>query len=220
MTELEIPKVNGSMYTVGSADNFTEDQIKYCHTLAQINSMLVSPIYVRVIAGDYAGSIAKFTAEGVTTEIVKRNFYWDDKIKLPSGDVVKRFGYSVTTCWSGRLSWDKKKNNPRFRLSHDSATVLLDYDGETILRKFDYKRESEWVANHEPCNDVDGNPLAVNDKVIYLNLRYGCGGKLSRGRIIGLKGDPRSKSVIVMIEEDTTKQRSECRYSEQQIIRV
>lgn len=69
--------------------------------------------------------------------------------------------------------------------------------------------------------DVNGITLAEGDCVIYMNLRYGCGGKLCYGTIKKFKANVRQNfiSVIITNNEDVTEE-SELNYPSMQIIKL
>lgn len=105
--------------------------------------------HVRVIGGDYDGSIAKFTVdEGLEEEELYRQVYSRSKF------------FNVKYFWQGKLSWKGKRNNPKFTLMDSKCSVLLDYEGEEILRKFNLKEEGKKLLLQE-VYDIDGKVLHV-----------------------------------------------------------
>ncbi len=160
--------------------------------------------HVRVIGGDYDGSIAKFTVDEDLESLGHRT----EELYYPVHNRTK--WYNVKYCWQGKLSWKGKRNNPKFILMQSTCEVLLDYEGEEILERFDLKKEGIKLLEQETF-DIDGNALEVGDKVLYLNMRYGSGGKLCHGKIRAFKAHARDGYVSVIIINDEGSEESECR---------
>lgn len=208
MIEIKDFKIGGNScsHFYGSESNLLQDEgfIK----LKQIYDYLKENGYchVRVKGGDYDGSIAKFTLD------------------LNDNDKLYRFnGYSSQQCylvkyyWNGRLSWKGKKNNPKYTLMDNTCDVLLDYEGDEILKRFNIKEEGKKLLE-QPVHDIDGNVLSKEDGVLYMNLRYGSGGKLCHGIIKDFKAHARDGYVSVIItNSDNSSEDSECRQPFNQI---
>lgn len=208
MIEIKDFKINGSScsHFYGSESELLKDEgfLK----LKQIYEHLIDKGYchVRVNGGDYDGSVAKFTVDS------------NDNDKLYSFNCYSRQQcLLVRYSWNGRLSWKGKKNNPKFTLMNNTCDVLLDYEGEEILKRFDLKKEGKKLLEQD-VYDIDGNVLSKGDKVLYMNLRYGSGGKLCHGVIKDFKAHARDGyvSVIITNAEDDTEE-SECRQPFNQI---
>ncbi len=172
------------------------EQYGYCH--------------VKVKGGDYDGSIAKFT---VDTEEDSHYTSNHDKLyyRVPKWFNVKYY-------WSGRLSWKGKRNNPKFTLMNSTCTVLLDYKEDELLQRFNLKAEGKKLLEQE-IFDIDGNKLVKGCKVLYMNLRYGSGGKLCHGVVKAFKAHARDGYVSVIITNDSNSEESECRQPSNQIWR-
>ncbi len=165
--------------------------------------------YIKVIGGDYDGSLAKFTISDTCKK---------DKFEYRGG----RSGINIKTYWSGRLSWKGKRNTPKFNITHSSCIIVEPEDGEVVetnLVMYNIKAEAAKLLEEDTC-DVEGNILSVGDKVVYMNLRYGCGGRLCKGTIKSFKAHARQGYVSVIIEntKDVNEQ-SECRYPEMQVMK-
>lgn len=162
--------------------------------------------HVKVNGGDYDGSIAKFTLDSNTKS---NRFYW----RVYCNEV--RWG--VKYYWDGRLSWKGKKNNPMFTLMNSTCDVLLNYEGEEVLKRFDLKKEGKKLLE-QPVHDIDGKLLSKGDKVLYMNLRYGSGGKLCHGVVKDFKAHARDGYVSVIITNaENSSEDSECRQPFNQI---
>lgn len=165
--------------------------------------------YVEVIGGDYNGSVAKFTPDILEKdkEVVTGRY-------THGGKVI------INYWWGGRLSWDGKKNNPSFTLISGSCLFIENYDGPTVFVRKDFKSIKEDLLKTE-VEDIDGNILNVGDEVLYMNLRYGNGGKLSKGVILEFKPHARKNYVSVIVsnsQEDGEK--SELSYPSYQIYKL
>ena len=162
--------------------------------------------HVRIKGGDYDGSIALFTAD-------------DDK--FDRGVYVRMMSreerYNLHYHWFGKLSWKGKRNNPKFTLMDSTCDVLLDYEGDTVLKRFNLKEESKKLLNEAKLEDIDGNILSKGDKVLYMNLRYGSGGSLCHGTIKDFKAHARDGYVSVIIREDNSGEESNCNYPSSQV---
>ena len=185
------------------------DTNKYLSVLRDINTVLKieGKLTLEILQGDYEGSIATFTPlEGhLKDDVVIRNY---------SGD------YNISCHWAGRLSWKGKKNNPHFIITPNSCRILPVYKGETILKRFDLKAENKKLLD-STVEDVNDCTLFKGDTVIYMNIRYGCGGKLCYGTITDFKAHARQGYVSVIVSNnDNPEETSELNYPHMQIIKV
>lgn len=165
--------------------------------------------HVQVNGGDYDGSIAKFTLD---SDRCSQYNYNNGKLYYS----LTGKWFNVKYCWSGRLSWKGKRNNPKFTLMDSTCDVLLNYEGEEILKRFDLKKEGKKLLE-EKVFDVDGKVLSINNEVLYLNLRYGSGGKLCHGVVKDFKAHTREGYVSVIISNKDEDEESECRQPYNQI---
>lgn len=161
--------------------------------------------YIKILTGDYKGSIAKFTRSDTC---------------MPS-DVVNYRTYSnthknVTCAWWGRLSWLGKRNNPQFHLNGSNCTFLDGYTGHTLLCYRDFKADKEDLLATAELTDVNDKLLTVGDQVLYINLRYGSGGKLSQGVVTGFKAHVRQDYVSLLVKS-TDGEESELSVPHQQV---
>lgn len=165
--------------------------------------------YIKVLGGDYDGSLAKFTISDIC-----KNAKFEYR--------GCRSGINLKTYWTGRLSWKGKRNIPKFTITHSSCIIVEPEAGEVIktnLVMYNIKAEAAKLLEKD-IRDVEGNTLQVGDKVIYMNLRYGCGGRLCKGVVKSFKAHARQQSVSVIIEntKDVNEQ-SECKYPEMQVMK-
>lgn len=155
--------------------------------------------FIEVLQGDYKGSIAKFS---LTESLNEYKISWNGNVK---------------TCWSGRLSWGGRRNNPKFNITSRSCCILPDYEGETHFVKFDLNKKKTELLRDISVTDIRGNKLNIDDSIIYMNLRYGCGGKLSFGKIVEFKANARQGYISVVVENELEDERSELHYPHNQI---
>lgn len=167
--------------------------------------------HVRVTGGDYDSSVAKFTID----EEIEGLGHKTDELYYPVHNRTKWF--NVKYCWHGRLSWKGKRNNPKFTLMDSTCEVLLDYEGEEILKRFNLKEEGRKLLSQD-SHDINGEKLSVGDEVLYLNIRYGSGGTLCHGVVKSFKAHARDGYVSVVISnKDNPEEESECRQPFNQI---
>ncbi len=199
MKELQIP----SLYVVKRSEIDTDPDLQ---VLRSINDRIKKDdfLFIKVLKGDYKDSIAIFTPleDSLKDDVVIRNY---------GGD------FNISCFWSGRLSWKGKKNNPQFMITPNSCMILEDYKGNTLLKRFNLKEESKKLLQGS-VEDMDGNTLAKGDKVLYMNLRYGCGGKLCHGTVSDFKAHARQDYLSVLVSNDFNNDEiSDLNYPHQQI---
>lgn len=148
------------------------------------------PIYVRVNSGDYAGSIAKIKVE--LYEPAEYSRCW-------GGD-----GQNVLGTLMGRLVFDGTKNSTKYFVSHD-VTWLQHYTGPTIYKRIDKKARSANILANAEFIDRYGNELKVGDSVVYVNIRYGSGSSLERGKIVEMIVKAQETAVVVLNEDGQEK---------------
>lgn len=186
-----------------------EEYEEGCDDLDTINRIHKSLVdngmcYVKVLSGDYEGSVAMFTPERL--DQWKHHRCYNGR-------------YNISAAWYGRLSWVGKRNNPQFTLTASSATVLEGYEGNTELKRFDLKKAAKALLDDHKTSDINGNLLYVGDSVVYLNLRYGEGGRLCEGAVKEFKAHARQGYVSTIIQKDGCDELSECRHPSDQIFK-
>lgn len=189
-TEEDLLKDEGFLAMKETYDHLLEH--KWCH--------------VRILEGDYEGSVAKFTLdEGCSLSELYRRIFTREEI------------YNVVYSFSGKLSWKGKRNNPKFLLTNRSCQVILNGNHTVeLFNRFDLKKEKEKLLQNK-IYDIDSNELSVGDNVLYLNMRYGSGGSLCHGKVKDFKAHARDGYVSVIISNDNLEQESECRNPSYQI---
>lgn len=165
--------------------------------------------YIKLSEGDYAGSVAKFT--------VDRDFFKGRKLYSQNwGDNY----YHFTSYFSGRLSWKGKRNNPKFLLRSGTVEeVYLCSNMETVFKKLDFTKIKKELLE-QGVYDIDGEELSLGDDVLYMNLRYGCGGKLCKGAIQEFKPHAREGYVSVVIQQANSEEISNCNHPHMQIYKL
>lgn len=201
---------NGSSQYIGTKPSLLNEE--WFKNLTKIYNHITKHgfCHVEILEGDYKGSIAKFTLDSdfkisyLKNELCSRNYYAKEEI------------YNYHYFWQGRLSWKGKRNNPKFNMQSKYCNVLLNYDGEEILERFDHKKVKAELLKQDVL-DIDGRTLEIGDKVLYINTRYGSGSELNHGVIIAFKADAKSGNVSAEILNDICDQKSMCNHTEYQI---
>lgn len=136
-------------------------------------------LYVKFINGDRKGSIARVQMDPSYTHVFRaeispvRRYYSNSKQT-----------YEVTNAWFyGIAKWDKRRNSCQLTLPHDDVIFLPNYKGPTVYEMFDKKAAKEALLKSPDQRDIDGKVLAIGDKVLYINARYGSGFALCHGTI-------------------------------------
>ena len=155
-------------------------------------------VYIEFLDGDRKGSIAEFQPnpkyrEWDTPKVrTNRKFYSTDKTT-----------YEADCTLYGQLKFTGKSHRPEEHLRPGCHVVWLKgYEGPTVWKKFDAKSaKEELLADHGQV-DRDGVPLAVGDKVIYVNLAYGSGAEIARGTIKEFKAsvDSQRHTIYTIVE--------------------
>ena len=163
-------------------------------------------LYVRFKSGDRAGSIARLTPD---IKGYEKNAAKDIEILHCT---IYRFNPKATYDFSSSYvyavcNWDGRKNKVKLYLPHPEVEILLNYDGPTFWAKFDAKSAKEKALQNPEQYDIDGNLLNINDKVLYINARYGSGMELCHGVIKEFTASVDSKRTeiftIVRSDEST-----------------
>ena len=164
--------------------------------------------YVRVEDGDYKGSVAKFTLE-------KTQGYYADSFVTH----IIRGAVNIRGHWNGRLSWKGKRNNPMHTITGNTTVLIPEGDEviETQLVRFDMNSAKKELLKKDSY-DMDGNVLSVGDAVLYINMRYGSGGRLCRGEVTSFHAHAREGYVSVLINNEDG-QSSVCRHPRNQILK-
>lgn len=191
-------------YPHGSeGDEPEKDGIDFLNNFEEMEKLRKAgkPIYIKINSGDRKGSIAKF----VTNVEIKTSCYLDS--------YKKYWEYRVGT--SGHLVWDGRKNKIQYYLTdgwnHKADSFLKNYEGPTIFKLFNKKKAKEELLKNVNVEDIDGNKLQIGDEVIFINIRYGSGADLTRGKIIRFdaKVDSQSHTIFTIVKDIKTNE--ECK---------
>ena len=132
-------------------------------------------VYVKIISGERKGSIAYIEcldlAYNNDAPSISHSFMYKPptaRIKNPSLNVI--------------LRWDKRRNRIKWP-TYDSCEYLRGSTGPTVWEKFDRAAAEKKMLAENDILDRDGIALAVGDRVLYINARYGSGASLDRGTI-------------------------------------
>lgn len=163
-----------------------------------------SPIFIKVLGGKYDGSIARLDLD-------------KDLIEMYKSGIRPRF----CPYYQGVLRFKGKQNKPRFTILSSNCKIVEGCTwGDTHLVVPDEIAIKE-LALREGCVDIGNNLLSVGDKVLYINSRYGSGGKLCHGIIQRIKPalrGPRDAYLYVIVHnEEGNKEISTLRHPHHQI---
>lgn len=153
-------------------------------TLKEILAKLAAGerVYLGITSGERKGSIAFIQSQDADYDYKEREptirhttGSWENKVRI-SGDSL----YII-------LGWEKRRNKIKWSTYQDGTVYLPDYEGPTLWEKFDKKAAAAKALKEHEVEDSEGNLLAVGDRVIYINARYGSGARLERGVINEIK---------------------------------
>jgi len=174
------------------------------------------PIYIKILTGERRGSIGKF----IPNKDIIHTVYFS------SYDNTYRY-IAVAT---GHMVWDGSKNKIRVHLYargwDPEYSWLKDYTGSTIFKKFNKKKYKEKVLKSITQTDIDGNVLETGDKVLYVNIRYGLGSHLCRGKITGFdvkisfNNNKKIEKVYTIIKLEGSKEESRIENSNNLILKM
>ena len=177
------------------------DAVAYCETRnALYEKAKVGKLYVKFVDGDRKGSIARVQLDPNQNE----NYA---EIINGYGSWNRESTYEVKNQWIwGTAKWDKRKNSCQIHVPSHELVILPNYEGPTIYEMFDRKAAKEALIKNPDQRDIDGKVLAVGDKVLYINARYGSGFVLCHGTIKEFKVSADSKghafTTIVTLDGD------------------
>jgi len=144
---------------------------------------LKKKIYVRFIAGEREGSIAfiKKILDHGCRKSMRSGLFSTDREIWPE--------YSFTL--DAQLGWDDRKNVAKVKFFDHYASyqleLLLDYNGPTVWKNSDLKNEAAIALKNDPPADMRGRIIKENDKVVFINSRYGSGAELDYGVVNEIK---------------------------------
>lgn len=166
-------------------------------------------LYCRFVKGDRKGSIAKLSPRGerVFTDIYGRRRDSTPTIEYHQGRYNNSQPYY--TVENDRFyvfcTWDGRRNKVQANLpDYDDTEFLLNYEGPTIWEKFDSKSAKEEVLKNPDQRDINDKVLAVSDRVLYINARYGSAMALEYGTIEEFKAvvDSKSTTITTIVKSD------------------
>jgi hypothetical protein len=194
----------------------TEDDplaVSYCAARnALLDKILGGKLYVKFIAGDRKGSIAKvqMDPEVVYGRAVMQSRSWQGETQ-----------YMITNpyIFGGIAKWDKRKNSCQLSLPDASVIFLPNYTGPTVYEMFDRKAAKNELLKDPDQRDIDGKLLSVGDQVLYINARYGSGFLLCHGAIKEFKvvADSKGHSFTTIVKNDEGDEESSISYPTQMI---
>jgi hypothetical protein len=129
------------------------------------------PIYVQVLRGDWAGSIAILSDLKFFEPSYTRCYGREDVFDLIGGS------------FTGYLIWNGRKNKVKFTTHSGNFGYLPDHEGGTHYQRVDKKALAEKIIAKTEFLDRFGRPLNIGDSVIYADIRYGAGTCLEKGKV-------------------------------------
>lgn len=189
--------------------------VAYCAARNALFDQAVNgTLYVKFIAGDRKGSIARVQIDPSfnhhRAEISSVRRYYSDS----------RQQFEITNTWIyGIARWDKRKNSCQVHLPNPEVIFLPNYQGPTVYEMFDKKAAKEALLKNPDQHDIDGKLLSVGDKVLYINARYGSGFVLCHGTIKEFKvtADSKGHSFSTIVQLDGDDEESSISYPSQMI---
>lgn len=168
-----------------------------------VDQLLEGKLFVKFISGDRKGSIARVKLEPEIS-YQTQTYARIEQMRVRSRDPIRyeikpAFLYLVAT-------WDKRRNSCKFTGPSQETVFLPNYEGPTVYKMFDKKAAKEKLLREPKQLDIDGKLLAVGDKVLYINARYGNAFRLTHGTILEFKASVDSNGHVistVVTEKDT-----------------
>ena len=165
-------------------------------------------VYLGITSGERKGSIAYIQLDDdYRNERCSIRHFWDKYRFGRTGDengMVSTLQDDFISCV---LRWDGRRNKVKW-VTYKHTVYLPDYEGPTVWEKFDKKAAAAENLKSRPALDRDGSELAVGDRVLYINARYGAGASLDRGTVSKIKatmqmnGDRQYTTTHVIIDND------------------
>ena len=190
-------------YLNGFADQNDPKALEYIDQFKLAKAALnEGRLYLRYLDGDRKGSIAR---------LIPNPEYQALRFREPGIRYVSSaFQKGPWYCFESDVlyviaTWKGRKNRVRETVHNRNAfELLIGDDIETVWEKFDSKTAKEVVLQNPDQRDIDGNILAVNDRVMFINVRYGSRMVLERGTIKEFKVvvDSKKTSISTVIEND------------------
>lgn len=159
-------------------------------------------VYVRFVSGERKGSIAfiKKIINYRCNKSIQSRGYFSNKEPTPE--------YLFTL--DSQLGWDDRKNTAKVKLFDRyvpyQLELLPDYDGPTVWKNIDLKNEAKLILEDNPPKDMRGKIINKDDKVVFINARYGSGAELDYGIVneivskasFDYKGDCSAEITVVI----------------------
>jgi uncharacterized Zn ribbon protein len=216
---MEVIDVNNPFYYGRLTDENDPKALEHLANLIKVYDALENGLlHVRFTSGDRAGSIAKLAHDSRYNTSdkprIKRRYHSYRRDAVEYDFENDRF-YTVCT-------WDGRRNSVQATFPNPEAELLIGYDGPTVWAKFDAKAAKEAVLKNPNQRDIDGNVLAVGDKVMYINARYGSGMVLTRGVVEEFKAsvDSKSTSITTIIRNSKTGETSSMSYPQNMVSKL
>jgi hypothetical protein len=179
------------------------DAVAFCNARnALLDQAINGTLYIKFVDGDRKGSIAKLVID------VEEHPYNERKAEVErcrSSWSNEKVQYQIdNTYFFGTAKWDKRKNSCKVSFPSKEIVFLPNYEGPTVYEMFDKKAAKEELLKNPDQHDIDGKLLAVGDKVLYINARYGSGFGMCHGTIKEFKvvADSSGHSFTTVVQMD------------------
>jgi hypothetical protein len=193
---LETPK----SYYADSEDS--PEHLAFCNARNALRDQAVNgTLYVKFVSGDRKGSIAKVVIDLEEHPYNKRDASMERAHSYHNDPVRYQISDSM---FFGTAKWDKRKNSCKLSFPDRDTVFLPNYEGPTVYEMFDKKAAKEELLKNPAQHDIDGKLLAVGDKVLYINARYGSGFGMCHGTIKEFKvvADSSGHSFTTVVQLD------------------
>lgn len=183
----------------GVEDKDDPELLQYVEDINYLKTRLIEGnLYVKFIDGDRKGAIARLEIDTKykdrPCEVRGRYDTWKKCY------IFNPESYSLYAI----ARWDKRSNKVQFHSHSNDYVFLPNYTGPTVWALFDKKAAKAEALKEPDQYDIDGKMLAIGDKVLYINARYGSAFELSHGVIKEFKAsvDSRRTEIFTIVTNE------------------
>lgn len=215
MIEIDIGRTFNNKVSNGFSDQNDPEILEYLDKLKQVyTAFIAGRLYIKFVEGDREGSVAKVEANPN---------YNEPKEPLIQSSYSGR--QSCLRLYNNRFNaiatWKGRRNKIQIVLPDREAIFLIGDNIETVWCKVDYSDLKAEIQKNPEQVDIDGTTLAVDDKVYYINARYGSRMTLSRGKIKEFKVVVnQNKTEITTVIEAEDGELSSISYPESMVCKI
>lgn len=198
MKEIDVGRTFSNKVSNGFEDPNDPEMLDYLSKVKEIyDALIAGRLYIKYVEGEREGSIAK----------VEPN----PKFHAPSEPSIESSWNYRGGCWRFKndrfytiATWKGRRNKVQANLPDREIVFLIGDDIETVWCRVDLSELKAEIQKNPEQVDIDGNNLAVGDKVFYINARYGSRMTLARGTVKEFKVvvNLNKTEVTTVIESD------------------